>query len=111
MYSSIHLVDIIEAHQVKEVLSKKIEFPSQLEENLYKTLMPVNIVTGSSRSLYYFGSRIEERIDITKLKGTSGEETERKERCEALTIVKLSLVGDGKVDQVRGKVYPIDHIF
>jgi hypothetical protein len=73
--------------------------------------MPVGIVTGSGRSLYYFGSRVEEQIDISKLKGAPGEETERKMKSEALTIVKLSVVGEGKVDQVRGKVYPIDHIF
>lgn len=36
--------------------------------------MPVGIVSGAGRSLYYFGSRIEEQVDISKLKGAPGEE-------------------------------------
>lgn len=28
-----------------------------------------------------------------------------------MTIVKLSVAGEGKIDQVRAQVFPIDHIF
>jgi len=37
-----------------------------------KDLNPVGIVIGSGHSLFYFGSRIEEKVDISKLKGAPG---------------------------------------
>lgn len=67
MYCLPYVVQIGE--QIKEILSKKIEFASNIEEEQYRTLVPVGIVTGAEQALYYFGSRVEYQIDVSKLKG------------------------------------------
>lgn len=67
--SATHIYQFQIGEQIKEILSKKIEFASNIEEEQYRTLVPVGIVTGAEQALYYFGSRVEYQIDVSKLKG------------------------------------------
>lgn len=68
------MYEVVDLRQdLKEVTSLNIEFRSKEEEAYYVGLNPVGLVIGSGHCIYYFGSRIEEKIDISKLKGAPGE--------------------------------------
>ena len=40
---------------------------------------PVGIVVGCNQSFYYFGSKVEEEIDLSKFKGEPGEQQKKVE--------------------------------
>lgn len=65
---------------------------------------------GSGQSFYYFGSRVEVKVDESKLKGVPGEEL-TKGQCEALTIVQMHIEIEQDIKEVKAEVFPIDHIF
>jgi len=67
-------------------------------------------VLGFGQSFYFFGSKVEEQVDLSKFKGDPGEQ-QKKNMCEFLTIVKLSVKGSNCIDSVSAKMFPIDHIF
>lgn len=73
MYVFQYSVELKE-EKLREIVVKKIEFESPGKEENYKALKPIGIVLGSGQSFYYFGSRQEVKVDLSKLKGVPGEE-------------------------------------
>jgi hypothetical protein len=65
---------------------------------------------GGEQNLFFFGSRVEEKVDETKLKAGANDKLTTAE-CEALTIVQLKLEITSDIASAKGILFPIDHIF
>ena len=107
---------------------RTLNFNTPEERKIFNDLKPIQVVNQNERTLFFFGSKTDQKTMIDMKGNNLNAEAAKKKECECLTIVKFSLDKTGQLLKELGvdkpktntgsnsvpvdvTIFPIDHVF